>query len=255
MHKRLINTLYFCLGIILLCLVLELASVIINKPVFFPNIIEILKAFFVKLTEGNTYFYIGNTLLELLIAIVISFVIGVFIGIIGGINKNIYQMLRPMMGMLKTIPVIVLIVIIFVLSEINFAPTICASLAIIPHIYESIAHGIRGIDKALIDVYKLNSNFNFMVVRKVYLPLISSHSHSAFISALGLGVKVLITSEYVCGKNLTIGHAVMNAFNSLEYTNLYAYSFIVVILILLLEVIPDLCIYLIKRIKDKQIVE
>lgn len=252
MHKRIINTLYFCLGIVLLCLILQIASLIINKPVFFPNIFEIIGTFFIKITDVNTYVYVGNTLLELIMVIVISFIVGALLGILGGVNKYIYQTLRPIMGMLKILPIIVLIVIIFVLTKINYAPIICAILAVIPHIYESVAQGIKGIDQTFIDVYKLNSNFNFMVARRVYLPLVSSHSKAAFISSLGLGIKILITSEYVCGKGNTIGQAVINAFNNLEYKDLYAYSFIVVILILILELVPDGIIYLVKKYKENR---
>lgn len=250
MHKTLKNTLLYVIGILLVALILQILSFAKGNEVFFPNIIDILKSFFVTLGEGKTYLYISTTLLELLIALILSFILGMALGILGGISNNAYKILKPLMSILRTLPIIVLIVILMLLTRLNFAPVLASVLVLTPIVYEGTCQGIKNIDKTMIDAYKLETNINFEVIRKVYIPLISSYSKASFISCLGMGIKILITCEYICGMNNTIGRAIILASQNLEYEKLYAYSFILVILIMLIEFLPKLIEVIVLKLKN-----
>ncbi len=254
MHKTLKNTLLYIIGILLVALLLQLLSFAKGNEVFFPNIIDILKAFFISLGDAKTYLYIGTSLLELLIALLISFILGISLGILGGVSNNAYKILKPLMSILRTLPIIVLIVILMLLTKLNFAPVLASVLVLTPIVYEGTCQGIKSIDKSMIDAYRLETRLNFNVIRKVYMPLISSYSKASFISCLGMGIKILITCEYICGMNNTIGRAIILASQNLEYEKLYAYSFILVILIMVIEYLPKLIEYIINKMKNKDFI-
>ena len=255
MHKRIKYAIYYSCGILLVALILQILSLIKNNEIFFPNVLDITKSFFSLLGEANTYLCIGTTLLELLISLAISFVIGVALGVLSGVSDAIYRILKPLMSILRTLPIIVLIVLLMLLTKLNYAPVIASTLVLIPIIYEGTSQGIKTIDKNLIDVYKLNSDLTFNIVLKVYLPLISSHSKSSFVSALGMGIKILITCEYICGVSNTLGRQIILASQNLEYEKIYAYSFILVILIMLIELLPNLISFIYRKINNQKFIK
>lgn len=252
MHKRLKLTIYYCIGIILVGIILQLLSFAKGNEIFFPNIFKIIETFFKLLVTLDTYKYILTTLLELLIALAISFAVGIILGVIAGIKDAFYQILKPLMSVLRCLPIIVLIVILMIVVRLSMAPVLATIIIITPIVYEGTYRGIRSIDKELIDAYKINTNTNAKVVLKIFLPLISGHSKASYTNALGMGIKILITTEYLCGVDNTLGRAIIMASQNLEYEKIYAYSFILVFLILLLEFIPkliEICYYKISNFK------
>lgn len=238
MNKK--NICYYLIGLIFLLFSFVILSLIINDSLIFPDIITILKKTFILLGDATTYNYIKNTLLNLIICILLSFFIGIFLGIISGVYYRVELILKPIFAFIRFIPIIVIIVISMIIFGFDKSPLIACSLFLIPGIYEGTKEGVKNIDRAFIDVYKLNSNISLKVVLKVYLPLISSYSKAKYNDSIGLGLKVLVTTEYVCGLRNTIGKAILNGIETLEYDLIYAYSIILVVLILILEYIPTI---------------
>lgn len=235
-NKR--NIILYIIGIILLFLLIELLSIIINNPLIFPNIFVIFKEIFIILTNGSFYISLGTTILELFISIIIVFILGITLGLIAGINQNISIILKPIMSFLRCIPIIVIIIsslIIFSNNRIIPIISIILILILLPIVYEGVLEGTKNIDRSLIDVYRLDSKININIIIKVYLPLINSHIKEVFVSSIGLGIKALITIEYICGIRNTIGNLIMNGVNDINYVSIYAYTIILALLIILLE--------------------
>ncbi len=242
------NIILYILGIIFLFIFIELLSLIINNPLIFPNIFSIFKEIFIILTTSIFYISLGTTFLELIIGIIIVFIIGIILGLLAGINNNIGILLKPIISFLRCIPIIVIIIsTLIIFSNNKIIPIISIVLILLPIVYEGIFEGVKSIDKALIDVYKLDSKINFVIVFKVYLPLIKSHIKELFVSSIGLGIKALITIEYICGIRNTIGNLIMNGVNDINYVSIYAYTLILALLIIIFEYIIRLLFKLIKH--------
>ena len=233
-NKR--NIILYIIGIILLFLLIELLSLIINNPLIFPNIFVIFKEIFIILTNGRFYISLGTTILELFISIIIVFILGITLGLIAGINQNISIILKPIMSFLRCIPIIVIIIsALIIFSNNRIIPIISIILILLPIVYEGVLEGTKNIDRSLIDVYRLDSKININIIIKVYLHLINSHIKEVFVSSIGLGIKALITIEYICGIKNTIGNLIMNGVNDINYVSIYAYTIILALLIILLE--------------------
>lgn len=242
MNKSLKNTLYYCLGILLIAVILQLLSVSSNKELFLPGINVIIKDLFYLLGKSSTYISLWNTIKNLLLSLGISIIIGCTLGIIAGINKNLYLLFKPAISFLKTLPVIIFIVLLMLFFKFKNVPIITCVLILVPIFYEGTYQGIINLDRSYLDVYRLNSKTTPFVLFKVHLPLISSYSKASFISSIGMGIKILVTTEYICGVNDTIGKQIIEAMNNLEYSYIYAYSIILIIMILFIESLPNLII-------------
>ena len=238
----------FALGIILIGCLIQAAGWIKNDHLVFPDAAEILRAFFRLLTTPNTWLLIRTTLLHLLSAMAVSTLIGLIIGLTEGYSDFIRTLLRPLLMMLRSIPMLVLVVIIMVLTTYDRVPLIGTSLILIPMISEAVCEGCRNIDKDLIDVYRLNSGFNFQVLWHVHLPLMAGYLKQAYINAVGMGVKLVISTEYMVQTRNSLGKAINTSIYFNEYQDIYAYALIMVLLVILLSELP---LWIIK-LTDKQ---
>ena len=98
------------------------------------------------------------------------------------------------------------------------------------------------IDPELIDVYRMNGGFGFQVALHVYLPLISGYLKQAFVNAAGMGLKVVVSAEYLVQTKDSLGKAVYSSAYFSEYAEIYAYALIMVFMVLLITEVPGLLI-------------
>lgn len=234
------KTILYLLSIIVIYVFAIIFSSAYNNEVILPHPNNMIKAFFELLGTGKTYIYILNTLRALIISLLVSFAIGLILGVLAGICKYIRYFLKPWITIMRCLPLAALIVLIMIIVNLNVTPYIVAGLVLVPIIYEGILNSIISINKEYIDVYKLSSNINFMVIYKVYIPLILSSIKAAFISAVGLGIKVLIMAEFIVGATNTLGYAIIPVIHQVEYAKGYAYCIIIVLVVLLVESLPKL---------------
>ena len=241
------KALAFVLGIILIGCLIQAAGQFKNDRLVFPDVLEILRAFFRLITASHTYRLIWTTLRHLLIALVISTLIGVPIGLAEGFSDFVRLLFRPLMVMLRSIPMVVLVVIIMVLTKYERVPVIGTSLILIPIISEAACEGCRRIDTELVDVYRLNSGFNIQVLFSVYLPMMTGYLKQAYISSVGMGVKLVVSTEYLVQTRNSLGKAINSSVYFNEYQDIYAYALIMILLVVLVGELP----IWIGRLKEK----
>ena len=248
-NNRASDSLAFVLGIILIGCLIQAAGWIKNDRLVFPDVIEILRAFFRLLGTPKTWLLIRTTLLHLLTAMAVSTVIGLLTGLAEGYSDFIRMLLRPLMVLLRSIPMVVLVVIIMVLTTYDKVPLIGTSLILIPMISEAVSEGCRRIDRDLIDVYRLNSNFNFQVLWNVHLPLMAGYLKQAYINAAGMGMKLIVSTEYLVQTKNSLGKAINTSIYFNEYQDIYAYALIMILLVVLISELP---LWLIRLFENSQ---
>ena len=219
------------LGIVLIGCLIQAAGWIRQDSLVFPGLGEILKAFFRLIGDAHTYRLIATTLGHLLQALLLASAVAVPVGLAEGSSGFVYRVLRPLMILLRSVPVIVMVVIIMVMSKYEYVPLIATSLLLIPMISEAVCEGVRGIEPELLDVYRLNCGFNARVLLQVYLPLMAGYLKQAYAGAVGMGIKMVVTTEYLVQTRNSL-----SCFN--EYQDIYAYALIMILLVLLIGTVP-----------------
>jgi len=232
------DILIFCLGIILIGCLIQVAGKAKGDPLVFPSVFAILKSFCRLIRTGHTYALIFTTLSHVFVSMLISTVIGVAIGLAEGLCAFIRQLFKPIMIFLRSIPIIVLVVIIMVLTDYSHVPYVAASLILVPLISEASYEGCRRIDSELIDVYRLNSNFSLRILFTVYIPLMAGYLKQAYINAVGMGMKLIITTEYLVQTRHSLGKAIHTSGYFNEYEDIYAYALIMIFLVVILTEVP-----------------
>ena len=254
--KRLQNLILFVAGIIIILLLISLIGLIRDNPIVFPSVSKITKSFFSILSRDSTYKYIGITLLDFIIVLLISSIVGLGFGILSGFSDISKGILKPFMIVFRSMPMIIIIVIIMLTIPNNnyrYVPIVATTIALIPILYEATSEGIRRIDSFYNDVWRLNSNLNLMVIFKVHLPLISGYLKQAIITAIGLGIKMIVTTEFIAGVRNTLGSAIFNSRADLEYAEIYAYGIILIIIVVVAELMPLAIVKIINHFKNKKL--
>ncbi len=227
-----------CLGILLLGALIQAASWLKGDALVFPGVPRILHAFFRLLGEEKTWLQIGVTLLHLVQTLIFSAVSGAALGLAQGLSGFVFRLFRPLMTFLRAIPMIVLTVIVMVLIPYDRVPVTASSLILIPMISEAAREGCLRIEPELTDVYRMNGGLSLQVIFRVYLPLMSGYLRQAWFNAAGMGIRMVVTTEYLVQTRNSLGKAVFTSGYFLEYDEIYAYALIMILLVLILSELP-----------------
>ena len=142
------------------------------------------------------------------------------------------------MAFLRSLPMLVLVIIVMVLTPYRRVPVLASSLILTPMVAEATCEGFLRIEPELLDVYRLNSGFTFQVLLRVYLPLMAGYLKQAWINAVGMGLKLAVSTEYLVQTRDSLGKAIYTSSYFNEYQDIYAYALIMILLVLLVSELP-----------------
>jgi NitT/TauT family transport system permease protein len=238
---------YTILGIGFVFLLWWLTSIIVKATVLqtFPGPEDAIPLFFELFGLASTWLAVGGTLLRLIISFALAFVLGSLFGIIAGIHRGFMNFMRPLIITLRTLPTAAVILILIVLLRPAFAPIIIVFLIIFPISYESMATGIKNVDKEIKEAAKIDGATRQQAIIRIYVPLSRPYVLLGVVSSLGLGMKISIMSEIIAGSNRIdgLGRLIHLAYIEADMTRIVAISMFAIILIGLI----DLGMYFAKR--------
>lgn len=239
-----LNIIFTFLGIITIIIAWMVASVIVNDDVVLPSIALTFKKLGEIIIDGHSYVVLGYTAFRLIICVGISFVISLILASLSTRFNAFSYYIRPFITLFRTIPVVAIIIIILVYVGVKSASMVIASLVILPLMYEGIYSGMKNINANILDEIKIQSNINPYIIRKIFIPLIRPNLEVAVISSLGLGIKVLVMSEFIATPRFSIAKEMYNYTSALKLEGIFAWTIIMITFILIFE-------FIIKIINDK----
>lgn len=243
--------LYPIITIIILLVAWEILSITKNEPKVFPGIGKICIAFFHLFTKNNLSI-ISLTILRIVISVLITFIVTFIISLLYLWKKETYYFFKPIIDSMRSIPLAVISVFLFILLTGNLAPYFITILVILPVVVEGVITGIDNIDQNLLDDLKLINTSFFKSIFYVYIPLIKNYLLMTFVQAFGLGLKVMIMGEFICYTKNSVGKELSIIKSAFEMSELLAWGILIVITVVVIEYISKLIINKkIKIVKNK----
>ena len=238
------NKVFLILGVVFIFLLWELLSLISQNDFIVPSISNTMKALGEILTKSDTYNILFSTILRLFTSITICFILALTLAVFSNINERVKYFLKPLISLLKTLPVATIIIMLLVMIGRSIAPYFIVGLVVLPLIYESVLNALETIDKDIIDEVKMvSSGKDFTVLKRIYLPLITPYLLTSLIQAFGLGLKVLVMAEFIAETKNSIGEVIRFYKNEALTEYVFAWTIILVLFILLI----DLLLHYIKK--------
>ena len=235
------------ISIVSIFLLWQIIVVIKDDTFIFPNVLDILKNSFKIITNKNDLFVLGNTLLKLIIVILISLLISVILAFIYIIIPSSIYFFRPIINILKAAPFAVISIYIFYAfyQTKEIAPGIVTFLVILPLSFEGVIGAINNIDKNITDDLKMLEINTFKKFIYVYIPISIPYIVTTLLQSFGLGLKVMIMSEFMSQVDNTVGGVLFN----IKYNYDYAYLLGWLVIIILIVSVVDMLIRIISKKK------
>ncbi|MBR2138743.1 MAG: ABC transporter permease subunit [Bacilli bacterium] len=233
-HKKYILSV---LSIFVVFLGWQILALIQNDTFLFPNVTDIIKKVFIILTNPTDLISIFNTLSKLLIVISIAVILAIGMAFVYFKLPSSIHFFRPIVNILKAAPFAVISIYIFYAFDGSIAPGLVTFLVVLPIAFEGLVGAIDNINNNIKDdLNMLNINAFYKYIY-VYIPICFPYIITTLLQSFGLGLKVMIMSEYMCQIDNTIGQILINIKYNLEFDTLLAWLIIIVAIVCVVDLL------------------
>jgi NitT/TauT family transport system permease protein len=231
------KTLWISSSIFVLFMIWVITYQSIDHQLIMPSPQSVFLSMFELLTNISTLGIIASSIFRLFISILLSTILGIILGMLSGLNQKVSWVMKPYVTILRTIPVISIIVILLILFGYRITPFIITFLMVFPIVFQAAESGIKAIDRELIDVYHLERHNFIISIQDLYFPMIQKYLILSFLQSFGLGLKVLIMAEYLGQTRNSIGNSLYLAKSNLNYSEVFAWTILLILVSFSLEYI------------------
>mgnify|MGYP000956167427 FL=1 len=213
----------------------EILSLIINQEIYLPSPNAAFSSLLNLLYNKNTYITILYSTYRTLNGFFLSCALGIVLGIICGIRKAAYDLIYPLIVIIRTTPVMSIIIIAIIWFKDTNVPIFVAFLMCFPIIWTNTVSGIRSTDIKLLQMCEVYKIKKMRIIRTVYFNSSLPYIKAGMISALGIGWKVTSAAEVLSLPKYSIGRFLYDSKVYLEIPDLFAWTIIIISLSFLFE--------------------
>ncbi len=216
----------------------------LDRELFLPTPWAVAKSLWRLLPTGEFWRIVGMSLLRVLQ----GYLPGVLIGTLGGIltaKIKVFDFLfSPLLTVVRATPVASFIMLTLVFLGRDTVPGFIVFLMVLPIVWANVAQGIKTVDVPLKEVCKVYQLSAARRLKILYIPHCLPYFSAGALTSLGLAWKAGIAAEVLCTPKDSIGKMVYDSKVYLETADLFAWTAVVVLLSLALELLLK---YLLKR--------
>lgn len=213
----------------------EILSLIINQEIYLPSPFATFKSLFDLMFDKVTYITILYSTYRTLTGFLISTFFGVMLGFVCGMDKSIYNLLNPLVSIIRTVPVMSIIIIAIMWFKDTNVPVFVAFLMCFPIIWTNTIQGIDSADNKLLQMCKIYNIKKIRVIKSVYFYSALPYIKAGMVSALGISWKVTSAAEVLSLPKYSIGRFLYDSKVYLEIPDLFAWTIIIILLSIFFE--------------------
>ena len=229
------NKRYILLSVIVLVIAWHIIAKLINKEIIVPEPISVLKSLIEIIREKNFKRVLLSSLSRSCISFLISVLTALILGILSGLIKPFYNLMKPVVAILKAVPTMAIVILALIWLESEKAPILIGVILVFPVLYHSVVEGMHSVDIKLLQMAKLYSVSKKYIIKDIYLPVISSYLFSSIGAALGLTLKAVIAGEVLGQPKYSIGGSMQLEKMYLNTSGVFAWIIIVVLISVIVE--------------------
>ncbi len=208
-----------------------------NLKLFLPSPFAVIKKWFeigFKADYIQATFY---TLIRIFAGFISGILTGFVLGLLTSQIKILNSLISPVLKIIRAVPVVSFIILAFLFIDVDFLPVFISFLMVVPLVWQTVHDGILSTDTMLDEmccVYGLNK---FKTLFAVKLPQCRQQIISACVNALGFAWKSGVAAEVLCTPDISLGHKIYSAKNSISFDEVYAVTLTVVLLSIIIEML------------------
>ena len=234
-NKQISIGLMTTLAVLFWIAVWQVLSVFLDNSLLIASPLEVVHRM-VELAQTTEFWVsIGVSLGRILIGYIVGAVTGVLFGVLGAKVPAVRILLSPLMAAIKSAPVTSFVILALVWIKSYELSAFIAFLMVFPMVYSSTIEGIHSADANLLEVARVYGFSKGKTVKLVYLPALRPFLLSSLSTAIGFAWKAGITGEIFALPRPAIGTMLYNAKIYLETLDVFCWTFVIIILSLLIE--------------------
>lgn len=213
----------------------QIAGMLVGQTLLLPGPVAVAGRLVTLCTDGAFWASVGASLLRILAGYLLGMTLGFVLGIATARWQVIAGILQPLLYIVRATPVSSFIILVLLWLHTELVPVLISMLMVLSISWQNIRDGYLQTDTALLEMGHTFGLSHTAMLRHIYLPSLRPYIASAAVTALGLAWKSGVAAEVLCHPDFSIGSSLYDAKIYLETTDLFAWTFVVILLSILLE--------------------
>ena len=219
----------------LLFLLWWLLAVWMDNDFIIPYPLDVLKLMGAQLQSAAFYQSTLVTLLRSWGGLLAAFVLAGWCAFLSYRMPAFHDLFYPILLLTRSVPNISYIIVILLWFGSESSAAIVSFLIIFPTIYSSLYSGLQHMDENLKRVVQLYPESRWYLLRRVYLPLLSSSIQASLSNGISLTFKVGVMSEIMGQVPMGIGRQMNLCRLTSDMTGVFAWTGWIILILLLMD--------------------
>lgn len=221
------------IGFIFWIIVWQALSVEINQEILLVSPFSAIKRLSELIFEQQFWIAITNSSFRIILGFLLSLITGVVLAMFSANYRIVEAIIKPMMDMIKSVPVVSFIILCLIWVSTKYLSTLISFLMVLPVIYDNCHTGIKSIPKEMIEMVSIFKVDKLRQVRYLYVSEVMKYLKAGCSISLGLCWKSGVAAEVIGIPKGTIGENLYNAKIYLSSADLFAWTMTIVVISIL----------------------
>lgn len=213
----------------------QIMSWIVNMPDLIPSAPVMLNTLAELFISPSFYQSAIATILRGLTGMLFSLIAATGLSILFARNEWIYELFRPLLIIMRSIPVISFILLALIFLNPEIIPLIIAFLTMFPLLVENLTKGIRSQRTELMSMARQFRIGKWNKITQILYPQLKPFLYSGLASASGFGWRAIIMGEVLSQCSLGIGSEMKRAQIFIAVPDLMAWTLIAILISFLFD--------------------
>ena len=234
--------------IILFWLVIwQSAAWLIHNNIVLVGPIEASKALFRLLPTTDFWLSIVHSFGKISLGFLCGFIAGILLGAGAYTYPLLREFLEPVMTLMKSIPVASFVILALIWAGSDKLAVLIAFLVVLPMIYVNTLAGLSSTDVQLLEMASIFRITLWKKLRFIYIPALIPYLISGCRIALGMSWKSGVAAEVIGLPTHSIGENLYMSKIYLETADVFAWTFVIIVVSALFEKLFLLCLSALQR--------
>lgn len=229
------NKLSKIIGILIWFVIWQIGAMTVDNIYILPSPLLTLRTLLALKDSPDFFVSIGTTLYRVFLGFFLSVGIGTILGLLSGLNHWVHDFVKPFVVVVRSTPVISVILMIAIWVHTDAVPVVIAFLMGFPIIWLSAYEGLCQTDSQKLEMAKSFNVKKRNIMLGIYLPSIRPYLLTGIISALGISWKVTVAAEVISFPKAAIGSRLFESKLYVETSEVFAWTIVVVSLSFIFE--------------------
>ncbi|MCF7941825.1 MAG: ABC transporter permease subunit [Spirochaetia bacterium] len=229
-HSTWRNSLISLITVVILLVIWQIASVIMDAQIILPRPLVVLQEFFSFFASPDSWLAIGATVLRSLRSFAIIMAAGLVLGIAAGQNTAFGAVMKPILSVIRATPVLAIILLAFLWFKTGTVPVFSAFLMGFPVLYQNLIMGLSKRDTKLLEMGRAYGLDGRQLLRYITIPSLLPFILAGARGALGMTWKVVIAAEVLTVPRYGVGSSMQYAQMNLETATVMGWTITAIVL-------------------------